>query len=61
MIQTYLRVESCENGYILTLVETDESGDMYHRDEIRWIATTTSEAKEMSSRLIEDHLSKESQ
>lgn len=52
VMEAYIKLEGCENGYILTLVEF--SGDDWDREEVRWVASTTSELKQLLDNVIPD-------
>lgn len=52
VMASYIKVEGCENGYLLTLVEYVD--DDWNREEIQWVATTTGEMKKIFDTLIDD-------
>ncbi len=52
VMSNYIKIEGCENGYLLTLVEF--VGDEWDRNEINWVATTTADLKNLLDNIIPD-------
>ena len=50
-MESHIRIEGCENGYLLTLVEHDEE---WNSEQTRWIASTTAELRGLLDNVIPD-------
>ena len=51
VMECYIKVEGCENGYIVSLVEVS---DDFRGETLRWVATTTADMKKVFENVIDD-------